>query len=795
MLGATARGMAAVRGILTRSSSEPSWLLSAAVAASIAAIVLALTPVFRPGWWVAISALVMVVAVGGAGWLRARRTPALVASGAPAVAAGIVLALVFGRDGLLLGVVPTADTARGLLALTAEGVRAIGGGAAPIEVDRGAAFLLAAGLGALTVLVDALAFLLRAPALAGIPLLVVLAVPSVVLPGGFDPVHFAVAASAYAFLLRAAIVSRENGHRRPPGGARHAGASPRARPSRKRVSIPGLRATAVGAVVVSGAIALPHVLPASSFVLAGPFSGSEGGGEPLGSLAANPIVALGDDLRSPQNIPALDYTSTDESPAYLRMAVLTEFEPQTWVPSPFRLSRNRTVDRIGDAPGLASDVAAVDTTTDVRISGAYSRWLPTPYPSTSIDGLDGKWYWEPDGLSVRSTDVTTHGQDYRVESSDVRPTREQLASAPPPEAAEHAAELSLPRSGLPESIVRTALKVTNGRVTAFDRALALQEHLRAFSYSELAPVDGGYDGSGPELIARFLEQRSGYCVHFSSAMALMARVVGIPARVAVGYTPGERSSETRDGLRVWEVGTRDAHAWPELYFERVGWVAFEPTPGRGDVPAYATPEAAGASAGSTAPEPLASAPPVAPQAGQAPTDPASLGGGQSDGALTGWAGLLVGLLLLAPALARAARRWQRFARLRRGRGSAADAWRELHDAALDLGIPFSATETPRAFADRLSRPERLDGNAFDALHGLRSAFERESFGRSGLSAAETARPDGSTNGARLAGDCATVLAALYVAAPRKTRLRAIFLPASLLSFREQPQACDLESPV
>ena len=95
-----------------------------------------------------------------------------------------------------------------------------------------------------------------------------------------------------------------------------------------------------------------------------------------------------------------------------------------------------------------------------------------------------------------------------------------------------------------------------------------------------APVDDGYDGDGFEVIAEFLEKKSGYCVHFSSAMAILARMAGIPARISLGYLPGDRvvGADTR---LSYTVGTDDLHAWPELYFSGVGWVPFEPTPGAG----------------------------------------------------------------------------------------------------------------------------------------------------------------------------------------------------------------------
>ena len=68
--------------------------------------------------------------------------------------------------------------------------------------------------------------------------------------------------------------------------------------------------------------------------------------------------------------------------------------------------------------------------------------------------------------------------------------------------------------------------------------------------------------------------KTGYCQQFAFAMAGLARLLGIPSRIAVGYTAGSRRANG-----TWKVTTADAHAWPELYFAGLGWIRFEPTPG------------------------------------------------------------------------------------------------------------------------------------------------------------------------------------------------------------------------
>jgi hypothetical protein len=79
----------------------------------------------------------------------------------------------------------------------------------------------------------------------------------------------------------------------------------------------------------------------------------------------------------------------------------------------------------------------------------------------------------------------------------------------------------------------------------------------------------------PPLVGFVVDTRSGYCQHFAGAMALMLRLLGIPSRVAAGFVPGHYHDGT------WTVSDHDAHTWVEAWFPRYGWLAFDPTPGRG----------------------------------------------------------------------------------------------------------------------------------------------------------------------------------------------------------------------
>ena len=136
--------------------------------------------------------------------------------------------------------------------------------------------------------------------------------------------------------------------------------------------------------------------------------------------------------------------------------------------------------------------------------------------------------------------------------------------------------LELPEGFSPKA-ERIAREATSGAATHYEQALALQNFFRedgGFTYSTDVPA-----GQGESAIDDFLDNRIGYCEQFSGAFAAMARSLGIPARVAVGYTWGD---EDPANPGTFQVLGRNAHAWPEVYLGEFGWVPFEPTPGRGN---------------------------------------------------------------------------------------------------------------------------------------------------------------------------------------------------------------------
>jgi transglutaminase superfamily protein len=119
-----------------------------------------------------------------------------------------------------------------------------------------------------------------------------------------------------------------------------------------------------------------------------------------------------------------------------------------------------------------------------------------------------------------------------------------------------------------------AREVAGQTRSPYAAAVALERWFRVtggFTYSEQPGATPGL----PPLVGFVVDTRTGYCQHFAGAMALMLRLLGIPARVAAGFVPGHYNDGT------WTVTDHDAHTWVEVWFPRYGWLAFDPTPGRG----------------------------------------------------------------------------------------------------------------------------------------------------------------------------------------------------------------------
>ena len=750
-------------------STRDRLTLAAALAVALAAA--ALVPVFDGlGWVVRVLAAVVVVAAGAA-LARRARLPRLLEPLAALAALAAYVALVFARPTLAFGFLPGSETLRVIGETIGLGLLDVEELAPPVPTRPGLVLLAVLGVGGIAVLVDALAVTLRRPAVAGLPLLLLFAVPAAVLPDGLGWWPFALGAAGWLGLLLADGSDTVSRWGTPLRSAGRGPVTPD--PGLGRV---GRR---IGAAALGVAVIVPALVPGLDNRLLGGNGVGDGLGGSRTTTTYNPILELGGQLRLPEpGRPLLRYTTDDPTPDYLRLTTLDVFDEDAgWSSS--ELSADPQDDAVQDgipAPIDTAQVAATQVTTTIDPGRIDGPWLPTPFPPNRIE-VEGRWLWDEESQTVFSTRTSLGELDdrpYTVRASRIEPTAELLrtSSGVPGEISEN---YVAPPTLTP--VVRQLLdRTVAGAETDYDKVAAIQALFRdrenGFRYSESSEVPG-FDQ--PDALERFLAGKRGFCEQYASAMGALVRALGLPARVAVGFTPGSRRE---DGSYV--VTTSDAHAWPEVWFSGAGWVRFEPTPRIEQVttPDYTRPPVEAPE--TETPDPAAEQAPES-AAPAAPTDPGAIDrgedlgpaagtnpdGGLSERAVTSLLVALAALLLLAvPAALAALRRRRRWAS-----PGPLTAWDQVCDDAVDVGHAWRPADSPRAAAAHLASSRSLSGPAAEALDRLAVGAERARYARDGaaLSAADEA-----------AADVRTVRGALLAGATRSERWAARLAPPSTL---------------
>ena len=719
----------------------------------LVAILAALMPVLgvvKPWPWLGVS-LLLVILILGAGYVARRyRLPALAVSLIEVSIWAVALTFLYFRDTALLWLIPTPATFREIPESIAVASNDIALGAAPLQAGPELSFLIVGATALLAIIIDHVVLTARMPLLAGVGLIAVSLIPSIAVPRGIEVWSFVLLAAAILFLIRADTRSRE------PQGEREASRSA------------GVPATALGI----GAIAVVVSVVAAPLL---PQPVAQPGGAGVGAGPGIDVsLQLGDDLRRPRETVSLLVHTDMSSAPYLRAATLSQFTGAIWQPDRSRSLPLGSEFALSDI-SVEKDVRVAEYTTTVEVRDLVSPWLPVTFPAVAVDGLQGEWEAVPYNRTVLSRTTSTAGQVYDIVSHQPKPTLEQMRAANSGGPQIRDDTTALP-DDLPTIIRDTAHEVTANATNDYDALADLQRWFRggAFRYSLDAPVEDGFDGSGADAVAKFLEVKEGYCVHFASAFALMARTLGMPSRIVVGYLPGNATNDSVDGETVYEVSSSMLHSWPEVYFDGIGWVPFEPTTGLG-VPTTFAPAA---TSGGTADNPQDSQREPSPSAtANLPESERNLGdSGASDASsatttvnpLPSLGMLLVILLLLAiPAVVRAV---QTRSLLRAAeQGDAVAAWLFVVDAAIDLGIPVPASESPRSLGRRL-----IDegGAPLAETTQLVRAIERASYAQGGKHRLWESTP--------MSDAASAVRTALFENASSAQRLLAVIVPKSLV---------------
>ena len=283
--------------------------------------------------------------------------------------------------------------------------------------------------------------------------------------------------------------------------------------------------------------------------------------EPSTAPAVDPLVDIRSRLVNPGNIEL--FTVSTDTPRYLGLTSLAVFDGTRWLPMAEDL---RPADGpLADAP--AGSETVVQNISIGRLANQLAPAARTPISAVSGGGRSLLWANTAGALFVDGE--LEAGFKYQVTSADNDPAPDALRQATTNGA--DPVYYTLPDS-VPNEIRALAQQVTAQATTPYDKARALQDWFRNnFKYS--LTVQRGHSN---DAMINFLTIKTGYCEQFSGTFAAMARTLGLPTRVVVGFTPGQLRS---DGL--YHVAGENAHAWDEVWFDGYGWMLFDPTPGRG----------------------------------------------------------------------------------------------------------------------------------------------------------------------------------------------------------------------
>ncbi|MGB8020096.1 MAG: DUF3488 and transglutaminase-like domain-containing protein [Candidatus Nanopelagicales bacterium] len=669
------------------------WRLAIVTALATLASATCLQPLLDGAWWMPPSAVAVAVvgAVGVA--LRAIDAPLPVHPIIQCAALIATLTMMFARDEATWGLPGPAAIYR-LQGLVVQGREYAVGAVPPAGPNEGLLLLVVGGIGLAALVADSLSGGLELPSLTLLPFAALFTVPWWIGKGTAPGWSFVVVALGWLAVLAAS--QRE----------RTAMWGPHARPGAPELGAVVAVASIAAALLVSGAV--PTQMPTGA--------GSSSAGSAAGPVRLDAMASLRRSLVTDDPRVVLTFTTTAKQPDYLRLAVLEEFDGVDWFPAATTVLVDEPASSTGPPPGQP-----VEYLLDVgSLAGAT---LPSP-PGTQTSFSDWPVVWDQrTGIPIRADGGMIQGTTVRlaVVPPDGEPNALRSASRVPTSSGPGFApeDLADPEPLAGPELPTLAREITRGAPSPYDAAMSLQRWFTSdggFAYSTAAAP-----GSDEEALSRFLEERIGYCEQFAATMALMARSVGIPARVVVGFTQGRLSSGR------WVVRGTDAHAWPELWMGSAGWLRFEPTPGATTTttPGYATP--GGSPDESAAPDEEDAEQPTQP--GQDPRARPDEAGPESPQPATGVGAAPLGILLalvsvlfMVPMAGRIARRhW----RLRRG--GAESAYREVVDTAIDLG-PVREGPTPRMTLAAISAA-MADPEAQAAARRVLSAVEEQRYGR------------------------------------------------------------------
>ncbi|RZS34790.1 uncharacterized protein DUF4129 [Herbihabitans rhizosphaerae] len=533
------------------------WSLTVTpVAAALATLctTTALSGVIDGFRWFGYAGISVIVVMAAGMALRSVRVPTFLVGTAQMVAVLCLVVALFTDSGIL-GFIPGPEAFGELGDRLGQSVDVVRNGVPPVKATAPLLCLVVIAIGLVAVLVDTLAVAAGTPAASGLVLLCVYAVPASLADAMLPWWSFVLGATSFALLLAV------------DGTHRH-------QMWRNRTTLPGADGVhGVGTPSVLVGIALVLGLVAGAGVTAigtvGQLpGGGGGGGGGSGELGLNPMTNLRGILDQRGNTEMYRVRGLGPETRYLRAVTLAKYDNNRggFDDDLARMAEGVPAEsRLPSPPG--DDGVGPTTTIDIEPINSNDFWAPVYGTPRTLRNLPDNVNYDP-GSGIVYARQKRKMPRYTEEADLVEPTAADLRSA-----GTNYSEIDRvyrEAAGIDPRVRQLATDITARHPTVFDRARALQQHFQGngFKYDlRTAP------GQGRDALVDFLfNGKTGFCEQYATAMAVLARAAGIPARVAIGFTAGYTGGDYR------VITSQDAHAWVEIFFPRRGWVMFDPTP-------------------------------------------------------------------------------------------------------------------------------------------------------------------------------------------------------------------------
>jgi uncharacterized membrane protein YgcG len=516
---------------------------------------------------------------------RLARLPLVAVLAVQLVGLLLLLTGLFSTDAAL-GVLPGPEALAELWHGLGAAMHQIEGGVPPVQTSTAMALLVSVGFGLVAIGVDALAVAGHGPAVCGLVVLGAYTVPTALAPRALPDWSLAAGALGYTLLLvtehrrRQALRGIPTGRPTRSAGPPPSGLGRLLHRAGRAVPTGSGAPLAILLTAIALAVALGVGVLATPIGTHGRFTGN-GDGEPgsaKGQFGLNPFTSLRGQLDNDDPNELLRVRGLPDA-QYLRSLTLNRYVPQLGWQLPDRLNGGVSLDQSLPS-GLAIPVNNPTATVRIQNVGLLDQWLPLYGQPMGVSGVvSGRWHY--DVLSGTAyTELPVHEPAWSERAAMPSPSVPNLEDIPD---ATDVNPTYLDTGGVDPRISQIARTVTKQAHTPFDRTVALNRYFLDPAFGFKYSVETKPGNSGDALVDFLTRGKTGYCEQFASAMAVMLRTVGVPARVAVGFSSGKAVGDYRS------ITTADAHAWVEAYFAGVGWLPFDPTPlddGRSVLPSY-----------------------------------------------------------------------------------------------------------------------------------------------------------------------------------------------------------------